>query len=113
MKEERAEWRAVGWGGTSKLRAMRCGRPLATRIDAATRDIMALRGSVTIGTPAHKTSVALVCALTRGVSMKRSASLARCMYLRKVHCLEHKNGAQVGEGGGGAFTRLYGLDPKR
>ncbi len=67
---------------TSRLRAMKCCKPSAMRMEAATRDIMALPGSVTIGTPAHSTSVALVCALTRGVSMNRSASFARCMYLQ-------------------------------
>jgi hypothetical protein len=100
--------------GTSILRATRCGMPLAMRMEAATRDIMALRGRVTMGTPAHSTSVALVCALTRGVSMNRSASLARCMYLRHTGCSNHAKCGLILENIGqeGAITRPYASDPK-
>jgi hypothetical protein len=94
---------------TSRLRAMRCGRPLAVRTDAATRDIMALRGRVIIGTPAHSTSVALVCALTRGVSMNRSASFARCMYLPDKCSLTRKRSERGRRGRG---TSLCASGPK-
>mmetsp|Transcript_37167 Transcript_37167/g.94985 ORF Transcript_37167/g.94985 Transcript_37167/m.94985 type:complete len:214 (+) Transcript_37167:246-887(+) len=54
-------------------------KPAAAHSEAATREAMRSRGSVTIGAPAHKTSHPVVCALHSGVSRNTSARPERRM----------------------------------